>query len=214
MDQVTKRQLAQFICGDDQGKHPIYRSSQYLTQFFHDVGINVVHDGSTRWKWVYGVLEQLDPSQMEKIILRLASPKLYSADKEKTRLALSTLNNILEIEGLSVSLEGITPIMRRGEPSFDLGQQVNEEALDLSPPDFSKFPFESNYTVALEARWKEVSVAITARAYTAAIILMGSLLEGVILGVLITYPQIANRSSRAPKDPQTGKNRHFPHWSL
>ena len=48
--------LADFICGDDDQRFPTYRSSSNLTRFFQALGIDAVHDGSTRKWWVLEVV--------------------------------------------------------------------------------------------------------------------------------------------------------------
>jgi hypothetical protein len=60
MDASTKERIAEFICGDDATKFPVYRSSSYLTKFFKDIGINKTHDGSTRKWWTLNVINELN----------------------------------------------------------------------------------------------------------------------------------------------------------
>src|SRR6266702_8957808 len=68
--------LSDFICGDERSRFPIYRSSCYLTRFFQNLNIDVAHDGSTRKVWVLAVLNQLQPSDIERVILRLVDPRV------------------------------------------------------------------------------------------------------------------------------------------
>jgi hypothetical protein len=76
----TLEVIADFICGDNEEKFPVYRSSFYLTKFFKNIGINVEHDGSTRKKWVLEVLESLSINEIEEVILRLVDIKEYKED--------------------------------------------------------------------------------------------------------------------------------------
>ncbi len=48
LDSDTLDAIADFICGDDSERYPIYRSSSYLTRFFQELNIDATHDGSTR----------------------------------------------------------------------------------------------------------------------------------------------------------------------
>ena len=70
MDGTTKENLAEFICGDDDKKCPIYRSSSYLTRYFQDIGLNYTHDGSTRKWWVLDVLNSLKDHDLQKVIFQ------------------------------------------------------------------------------------------------------------------------------------------------
>ncbi|WP_430468853.1 hypothetical protein [Vreelandella titanicae] len=51
------RAIAELIIGDKEF-FP-YRSSSYITRFFEDCDLDVVHDGSTRWHWTAERLEEL-----------------------------------------------------------------------------------------------------------------------------------------------------------
>ncbi len=81
MDGQTLELLAEMICGDDQEKFPVYRSSSKLTSFFQRVGFsNLSHDGSTRKWWTLDALNTLSENNLKAVILRLANPKEYKAD--------------------------------------------------------------------------------------------------------------------------------------
>jgi hypothetical protein len=65
----------------------------------------------------------------------------------------------------------------------------------------------------LMKRWEEIQKCISSEAALASVILMGSLLEGLLLGIVQRFPDIANKSSSAPKD-STGKVKKFGEWKL
>jgi hypothetical protein len=64
------RELADMICGnfDAETSNFRYRSSSYLTEFFQDCDTDFAHDGSTRWAWVSGVLEEILAGSQENSI--------------------------------------------------------------------------------------------------------------------------------------------------
>jgi len=51
--------FSKMICGDEPYNCFVYRSSSNLTKFFDELGMPYSHDGSTRWRWVKSVLEQI-----------------------------------------------------------------------------------------------------------------------------------------------------------
>ncbi len=213
MDSVTKRKIGEFICGDDKGRYPEYRSSTNLTRFFQDIGIDAVHDGSSRNPWVYSVVEGLKGPELQKVILRLASPKLYGGDREKIIIALKSLNEILAIEGLKVNIVGVEPQLVREQPNYDFSEKKNERELKpLPPPDFAKLALETGISEILQQRWVEIQVCIDQKATTSAVIMMGSMLEGFLLGTMQSKPQIANTAPNAPK--KDGKVKYFADWTL
>lgn len=214
MDATTKEKIAELICGDDSKKHPIYRSSTFLIKFFQDIGINVAHDGTTRKWWTLSIIDTLNGFDLQKVILRLASPKLYGGNRDQIKLVLSTLNEILAVEGLKIILDGIEPKLIKQKPNYDFTDTKNEERelRPLPPPDFDKLNLEYGISEILKKRWDEIQKCIDSKATLSAVIMMGSLLEGFLLGVMQRKPQLANTAVNSPK--RDGKVKHFAEWSL
>ena len=65
----------------------------------------------------------------------------------------------------------------------------------------------------MEQRWQEVIKCIDNEAYLAAIIMMGSILEGILLAIIHKFPKKANQAPAAPKY-KDGKVKKFWEWSL
>lgn len=101
------RALAEMIIGDNGNFE--YRSSSYITQFFEECDLEFAHDGSTRWSWTAGVLEELlkDPIAAPNTlpsrfvqVLRTLMLKADAADDDPERsIALDELNKPLSREG-------------------------------------------------------------------------------------------------------------------
>jgi len=106
VDAVTLDNIADFMCGDNSDKYPIYRSSFFLTRFFRDIDIDAEHDGSTRKRWVLSVLQDMSASDLEKIILRLVDIKIYKGDKQVWLKAIDSMDDILFLEDLKLHAEG------------------------------------------------------------------------------------------------------------
>jgi len=116
MEESTLERLADLICGDASFA-PIYRSSWYLTSFFESIGLSKFkHDGSTRKVWVLGRLKECSNEELTRVILGLASPKTYKGNVDDLELALKSLNEVLNPEGLNLEINGVKPIMNNIEP--------------------------------------------------------------------------------------------------
>lgn len=210
MDDQTLERIAEFICGDD---GPVYRTGSQLTQFFHRAGFtNIDHDGSTRKRWTLSVLQQLSENELKVVLLRLANPHEYNADKNATTQATAQLNEILALEGLQIVFEDVKPKIVESTAKF-IERPEEEELKPLPPPDFLKLKLEPGLGEVLKARWEEAQECVAAGAHTMGTIAMGSLLEGMLLSVLRAHPAKANQATAAPKDPQ-GKVKQFWDWSL
>ena len=215
VDDQTLEALAELICGDDRETAPLYRSSSNLTRFFESTKLpRFVHDGSTRKWWTLEALRDCTRNELEGVISRLASPREYRGDVPATRKAITSLNRILQLEGLRVDLKNGQPIIVPIPVDFDLGEDAEEKELEPLPaPDFLALGLDMGVGELLALRWREAQICVDNEAYLSATIVMGSLLEGLLLGVLMSRPEIANRSATAPKDP-TGKVKHFADWTL
>ncbi len=74
---------------------------------------------------------------------------------------------------------------------------------------FDRLPIESGFVPVIQHRWLEVKKCMEAGADLSAIILLGSMLEGILLGAAQSNPQTFNQADIAPKD---GSNKVLLHW--
>jgi len=214
MDESTLDKIAGFICGNDEN-HPEYRSSSKITAFFERAGLpQFVHDGSTRQWWVLERLKECDRDQLAGVLKRLASPREYGGDREKIKSALTQLNEILYVEGFKIKLVGTEPKFEKISVDYSDDGETIEDLKPLPPPDFLALGLEPGVGEILKKRWEESQRCVDAGAYLSATIIMGSMLEGLLLGICQRNPAIANRCPSAPKDTNTGKVKHFANWSL
>ncbi|MCL1051563.1 hypothetical protein L2755_18285 [Shewanella abyssi] len=214
MDESTLNKIAELICGNGTD-HPEYRSSSQLTAFFERAGVTqFVHDGSTRQWWVFEKLKECNRDQLALVLKRLVSPKEYSGDREKIKNALTTLNEIVYVEGFKIKLEGMTPQFEKTSADFSFNESQQTELTPLEAPDFLVLGLEPGIGEILKSRWEEAQRCVDSGAHLAAIIIMGSLLEGLLLGVCQKNPAIANQCPSAPKDNKSGKVKNFSNWKL
>ncbi|HEY6541217.1 MAG TPA: hypothetical protein VIZ18_09775 [Ktedonobacteraceae bacterium] len=215
--------LADFICGDAKDKFPTYRSSSYLTRFFQSLNIDVTHDGSTRKVWVLEVLKQLQPSDIEKVILRLVDPREYGGVGDNFQKALQSMNEILIMENLSVGLEKVRPYLKYAEPPKFEGTGIfkattKDEAEFLSRQfddviNIQELGFDSVITSYLQQRVDEVQSCPKNKVPLGTIFLLGSTLEGILLAVALKDPAKYMRSKTAPKD-RAGVVKKINEWKL
>ena len=77
----------------------------------------------------------------------------------------------------------------------------------------SQLEFESGISEVLQHRMDEIEKCFAGNAPLAVILLAGSMLEGVFLGLSMKYPRKFNSAQSSPKD-STGKVKEFRDWSL
>jgi len=214
MDESTLDKIAELICGNGEN-HPEYRSSSQLTAFFERAGMpHIVHDGSTRQWWVLEKLKECNREQLALVLKRIVSPREYGGDREKIKSALSCINEIVYVEGFKITLDGMTPKFVKTNVDFSFDEEVQSELTPLEAPDFLALGLEPGIGEILQNRWEEAQRCVDAEAHLSAIIIMGSLLEGLLLGVFQKNPAIANKCPSAPKDNKSGKVKNFANWKL
>lgn len=224
-DESTLDLLADFICGDDTSKYPIYRSSMNLSMFFDSVGINAKHDGSTRKWWVLGILKQLDPGKIERVILKLVDFKVYRADRQKHRTAVQSMNDILLIESLYISFNGATPMICRGKAVSFQDEDFSRPPDSLvTETDFLTRQFPESIIIdelgvdpvitnILQDRVNEIKACQKENTPLALIFLLGSTLEGVLLATAVSRPRAFQGAIEAPR-VKNGAVRPLQEWKL
>ena len=218
IDESSLEAIAELICGSVGGGGGYtspgpYRSMSDIHAFFQRAGVTPQGESGTR-KWF--VLESLKcingMNELERVLLRLASPKEYRGDAITGQKVLGHLNNILQVEGLKVDLLGVEP--RLGECQASAPVPEPEEAVVEAPPDFHKAVQEGALAEVLLFRWKEAQRCVQAEAYLSAVVMMGSILEGVLLHKFENNREVGNRAKSSPKDKKTGKPKPINDWGL
>lgn len=213
MDDYTLEALADIVCGDG-ARFPVYRTGSELTRFFYRAGLpHLHHDGSTRKWWTLEALRGCDQKELSAVVERLASPKEYGGDGTLVQMALAALNQALATEGLRVGLNGVVPFVEQIKPSFT-APSAEPDLRPLPAPNFLALGLEPGIGELLASRWQEAQLCLDAKAFLAATILMGSLLEGLLLAVCQRFPKNADQAPCAPHNPQTGKPKYFAEWTF
>lgn len=108
-------------------------SGSEITQFFRKAGFpQICHDGSTKWRFVYVALEQVQsnsygPYQIAKIIQHLCSPEEFFGNAEGYRKIVNEVNEILGFYGLAVNtIDG--KLVVTGKKDTILRSSESEEA--------------------------------------------------------------------------------------
>lgn len=219
IDDSTLETVAELICGAGEGsgggyQSPgPYRSMTRINAFFNRAGVKPSGQSATR-KWF--VLESLQSingtNALERILLRLASPKEYPGVPEMAEKIIGHLNLILQVEGLAVDMVGVEPCLRARTASASVS--ISKEPPIESPPNFLSLVEDGSLADVLSLRWQEAQKCVNAGAFLAAVVMMGSILEGALLYKVESNPMVANRSQSSPKDRRTGKPRPFQDWGL
>jgi hypothetical protein len=218
LDDSTLEAMAEVICGAGEGAGGgytapgPYRTKTQICDFFRRAGADPQGMSSTR-KWF--VLESLQAingtSQLDSVVMRLASPKEYRGDAMMTQAVTGHLNQILQVEGLELALVGVDPQIRERKAAASV-PKPQDAPLEM-PPDFARLVTDGSLANILVFRWAEAQRCFRAGAYLSAVVMMGSILEGVLLHKAGHHMKAANQAKAAPKD-KTGAVKPIQDWSL
>lgn len=224
LDDAVLDSLADFVCGDNAERYPEYRSSMFLTRFFQGLGINVTHQGETRKWWVLSVLKNLQPSDVEKVVLRLVDLREYKADKTKLGLAFRSMNDVLAMDNFGVHMVGTRAVLVQAEPITLTPADLGGTPPPATEDDFLNRQFSESLTVdvlkidtvvsgILQERIDEAQACARSKVPLGTIFLLGSTLEGLLIGVALKDMPRFMKASAAPKT-QAGKVKNIYDWKL
>lgn len=218
LDDSTLEATAEVICGQGEGAGGgytapgPYRTKTQICDFFRRAGLDPQGMSSTR-KWF--VLESLQAingtPQLDSVVMRLASPKEYRGDATMTQAVTGHLNQILQVEGLELALVGFEPQIRERKAAASV-PKPKDAPLEM-PPNFARLVPDASLADILVFRWAEAQRCFRADAHLSAVIMMGSIIEGVLLHKAEHNMKAANQAKAAPKE-KTGAVKPIHDWSL
>lgn len=113
-----------------------------------------------------------------------------------------------------IRLEALARYIRSALKFVDTGALEKPKKIIHAPPDFSRLTSSvPGLKEELEKRWREAQRCVHVEAYTAAVIIMGSVLEGLLLARAQLSASMAYQSGKAPRD-KTGKCPAIQDWNL
>ncbi|MBE8477387.1 hypothetical protein [Streptomyces justiciae] len=179
LDTNTLKELARVICGDD---HLFYRRAFEIAHFLQNAGWRDVPDidGESRAEWTLDRLleRRTQPSELEKVLLRLADAREYYDEPDQLPKVLAAVNTFLVHEGLRLENPGGRPRLVPCDPALAHPGQHAPVELKATMADIIA---DQRMAALLGRRLDEARTCFANGAHVAAVIMLGSLLEGVLL---------------------------------
>jgi len=183
LDDNVLDSIARLICGDDTD---YYRQGYQIAKFFTSAGWRDVGEcEGYRRGWTRERLEERrdDSAALRGVLLRLADPREY-LDDDKCRIeVVDELNRLLAFEGYRVGYERGRPTLTQQDPTVN--RITTEEPVELTVS-LADIVSDVEFGRQLQARLDEARICWKSGAPTAAIIMLGSLLEGVLYDVALS----------------------------
>jgi hypothetical protein len=201
----------------------LYRSGAKLVSFFNDLGFNQTYGKGfpSRWMYTDQCLEQINGTpEIDKCIKNTLSPINFIENSHELDQHIDAFNKYLAFDKWKVvrnsaeltfiKLEKVEFNETKAAPKIDEGTFLNQEFTDLN---LKAIKLDSRVTETLEYRITEIEKCFSSGAPLSVILLAGSTLEGILLGVAIRSPKAFNTCLSTPKDSE-GKVKQFHEWSL
>ncbi|MBF9132110.1 hypothetical protein I0C86_24585 [Plantactinospora sp. S1510] len=195
VDDNTLEEIARIACGGED--LPVYRRGTELPKLLQQAGWDNVprYNGEHRRDWLTQHLRarRAVPGAIDAVVCRLVDRREYIHRNEPLAVAEVTqiINVLLAAEGYEVIHAQGRPTVRPYKPASDHEQAAPETALHVSITDLISDP---ELASVLEDRLNEARICDRNGAYTSAIIMLGSLLEGVLLDAVKTRMPDGTRS--------------------
>jgi hypothetical protein len=199
-----------------------YRSGPKIIQFFNGLGFNDSYGQGfpSRWMFTDDKLSKINGTpKIDDCIRRTFSPINFVGRMQELDQLLSDFNQYLAFDKWRIARDGADLHFQRldrvevQEPPSLKQREDDFLRREFSDVRFDGLGLEPSVLAVLEQRVKEIEKCYTSGAPLAVILLAGSTLEGVLLGMATSHPREFNCASAAPKD-STGKVRAFQAWTL
>ena len=202
----TLEELRIIINGDGT---PDYRSGPKLVTFFNELGFNDCYGQGFPSRWLYtdDKLKKINGTpELDKCIKNAFAVVNFIGRIEELDKLISHFNQYLAFDKWQVVRDNdeITfkkldkVIVEPDKPNADIDEATFlKMTFDV---DVKSLGLDQNVTEVIKERLAEVEICIRNEAPLASIFLIGSIMEGILLGVALTYPQQFNQARCAPRD--------------
>lgn len=201
-----------------------YRKGFQLVNFFNSLGFNDIYGQGFPSRWVYTdqKLEVINGTpRMEQCIRAVLHPANFIDKLEHLDECIESLNKYITFDkwkiirnGADISFQRLDKVEVK-EPSKPNHATTENQFLsrEFSNISVQKIGLEGMVSEVIEERIKEIERCYSSAAYLSVLIMAGSTLEGILLGLANQYPKDFNTAKSSPKD-KLGKVYELSKWSL
>jgi len=217
----TLERLREIINGDGTDD---YRSGPKLVEFFNDLGFND-HYGQgfpSRWYYTDEKLKAINGTpELDKCIKKTFAVVDYIGRIDILDARIADFNQYLAFDKWEIIRDNDTILFKKKDKIIVVSRKQSasdnySEDVFLKQTfklDLTRLGLDHSVESIIAMRLKETEACVKNEAPLASVIMIGSILEGILLGISTTYPQLFNKTQCAPKD-DGGKVRRFPEWTL
>jgi len=219
LNQKTLEKLRQLINEETE-----YRSGPKLVQFFNSLGFSDSYGQGfpSRWAYTDERLARLNGTPgIDQCIRTVFAPVNFVGQFDNLDRLLEEFNQYLAFDSWKVVREGadlrFARVDKNQAATHTAKLELNEEdqflKREFSNLSIDALGLEGGLVDVLNERVKEIERCYQSGAYLAVLILAGSTLEGLLLGIAGKHPRHFNQAQASPKDSD-GRPMKFHQWNL
>ena len=198
-----------------------YRSGPKIIQFFNELGFRDTYGQGfpSRWMFTDEKLGSINGTpNIDKCIKNLFAPISFIETPEKLDSCISEFNKYLAFDKWKVvRSHAEISFQKLDKVEFTESKESKDEegflSQEFSNLNLSNLQLDHSITSVLEYRVKEIESCFSSNAPLSVILLAGSTLEGILLGIATRSPRAFNCAKSAPKNKEQ-KVKQFHEWSL
>ncbi|MGA0556808.1 hypothetical protein ACO2Q8_09170 [Larkinella sp. VNQ87] len=221
LQQKTLEKLRNII-----NEESVYRSGPQLVEFFNQLGFKDVYGPGfpSRWKFTDEKLSQINGRpEIDQCLKNVFGVINYINNLPHLDSLIKDFNNYLAFDKWKVKRVNAEIQFEKVSNVVIPSKKVESEDNNLKEEDFLSQEFkninldalslDSLITDVIKLRFEEIKICLRNNAPLSTIFLIGSTLEGILLGTALLYPQKYNQSKSSPKD-KNGGVKPFHLWTL
>jgi len=203
-----------------------YRSGPQLVNFFNSLGFNDSYGQGfpSRWKYTDEKLNQINGRpELDKCIKEVFAVVNFANKIAELDNLISEFNKFLTFDKWKVkrvhsdiTFQKLDKVIIETDTTTNQTTELKEEdflSQEFKDLSIDKIGLDGTITNVLTYRFFEIKICLEKDAPLSAIFLIGSTLEGILLGVALKNIKEFNQANSSPKD-KDGKTKQFPTWSL
>jgi hypothetical protein len=197
-----------------------YRSGQQLVRFFNDLGSKDIYGQGFPSRWIYtdNKLNLINGTpDLDKCIKLLFAPVNFIGKYEILDKHINSFNEYLAFDDWKVVRTGKEILFTKADKiNFETKKEVNEEEFinqEFDETSIYDLNLDGFISDVLNSRIQEIKANLKGNAALSAIVIIGSTLEGILLGFASKNPKDFNQAKAAPKDKE-GKTKYHQDWTL
>ncbi|WP_239234257.1 hypothetical protein [Candidatus Nitrotoga sp. BS] len=198
-----------------------YRSGPKLVQFFNELGFNDSYGQGfpSRWYFTDEKLAKINGTPtLDQCIKSTFAPVNFVSRIQELDILIKEFNQYLAFDkwkAVRKEADIFFQKLEKVEIEPEVPQESENDFLnrEFSNVDVKVLTLDSAISTVLQYRIKEIEKCFNSGSPLAVILLAGSTLEGIFLGLAIQHPKQFNSAKSSPKD-NNSKVRPFHEWNL